>query len=386
MRLNDESLLMSPRRVCATIAVSLGLGGFGHLEAGVLPAAAIASGGVESAASTNVKPPVKVRSKYRPRAYSIEFTSPPTMQPRSFKGEASLLQRLSNVRILLLGVNADDKKSVQFTADNFLDRLIMSALNGGKKEVILSLDNSMPSETRAIFEAVAKTKNVKLLDSGVDRATVSRVAVKGFEGLTDEDRSRYVPDPQDFVSSVTSKGFKRYADNVIVDNYNRAAQQLVREGKTEKDMPSSEKFFASQILENEGTAATLAKSAVQNKDRIVVLVTDSTRVKFGYGVKERSKKLLNVVSEGSAGADDTDDVLSVLIDPTPADSLSETAQLRLTLAYGQFLEDQRPLADFVWFSEEPPLRVLTRIKNPIGKEGDKPAGESSVIGAFNARK
>ena len=74
-----------------------------------------------------------------------------------------------------------------------------------------------------------------------------------------------------------------------------------------------------------------------------------------------------------------------MIDPTAADSLSATAQLRLSLAYGQYLGDQRPLADFVWFSEAPPLKIIARPKNPINKEGDKPAGESSVIGAFNAR-
>lgn len=382
MRVQSERFLVSAKRLGATLATAVGLGVFGNVP----PAAALGSGGEETvvgASMSSAKPSVKVRSKYRPRAYSIEFTSPPTMQPRSYKGEASLLQRFSNARILLVGINSDNANSVEFTAGSFLDRLITAAGDGGKKEVVLSLDNSMPSETRATFEALAKKKSVKLLESGVDSATVSRVAVRGFEGLTDEDRSLYVPDPQDFVASVTSKGFKRYADNVIVDNYKRAGQRLVKEEKSDKDMPSSEKFFASQILENEGTAATLAKSAAGSRDRIVVLVADSTRVKFGYGVKERSQKLLRVVSGEDGG---TDDVMSVLIDPTPEDTLSETAQLRLTLAYGSFLDDQRPLADFIWFSEEPPLRVLTRTKNPIGKEGDKPAGESSVIGAFNARK
>ena len=64
----------------------------------------------------------------------------------------------------------------------------------------------------------------------------------------------------------------------------------------------------------------------------------------------------------------------------------QSSQLRLSLAYGKFLPEQRMLADFVWFSKEPPLKLLTRPKNPINKEGDKPPGESSVIGAFNARK
>lgn len=46
------------------------------------------------------------------------------------------------------------------------------------------------------------------------------------------------------------------------------------------------------------------------------------------------------------------------------------------------MTDQRPLADVLWFSEHPPVKLLCRVKNPISREGDKPAGESSILGAF----
>ena len=78
-------------------------------------------------------------------------------------------------------------------------------------------------------------------------------------------------------------------------------------------------------------------------------------------------------------------VLSVLLNPTAQDSLSQTVQLQLCLAYGPFLKDQKPLADFLWFTDSPPVKILTRPKNAINAEGEKPAGESSSIGAFSSR-
>ena len=119
-----------------------------------------------------------------------------------------------------------------------------------------------------------------------------------------------------------------------------------------------------------------------SKDDLVVLITDHARIKFGYGLRERTKVLLNqedIIEKGN------DDVLSIIVNPSAKETLSETSQLRLSLAYGKFLPDQRMLADFIWFSEEPSLQILTRPKNAISAEGEKPPGESSVIGAFNAR-
>jgi hypothetical protein len=75
-------------------------------------------------------------------------------------------------------------------------------------------------------------------------------------------------------------------------------------------------------------------------------------------------------------------VVSVLLNPTALDSLSPTAQLRLALAYGPFLPKQRTLADYLWFAQSPPVRVLTHCKNAVSREGAKPAGEFSILGAF----
>jgi hypothetical protein len=76
------------------------------------------------------------------------------------------------------------------------------------------------------------------------------------------------------------------------------------------------------------------------------------------------------------------DVMTVLMNPMPKDSLSATAQLRLTLNYGPYLDESRPLANYIWYTDFPPIKILTRMKNPINREGQKPPGEASIIGAF----
>jgi hypothetical protein len=52
------------------------------------------------------------------------------------------------------------------------------------------------------------------------------------------------------------------------------------------------------------------------------------------------------------------------------------------MTLGPFLKTQRPFANFIWFDESPRVKLLTRPKNPISKEGEKPPGEGSVLGVF----
>ena len=127
----------------AKVAIVTGLTFFG-INGGLMPSEAVQLAGTAPLVTEKMSesPRLKVRSKYRPRAYSVEFTSPPSMQPRSYKGETSLLQRLSNARILLIGLDPERTKSVNF-AETLLERLVDTA-KGQTKEVLLSLDHSMP--------------------------------------------------------------------------------------------------------------------------------------------------------------------------------------------------------------------------------------------------
>jgi len=183
-----------------------------------------------------------------------------------------------------------------------------------------------------------------------------------------------------FLQSVLGEGFKRYADGVITSRFE---QDSIRQ-----QFRSVENYFSYRILQQE-YAATLLAQRFSDQDpnnelgrsKLVILLAPESDIKFGLGVEERVKRGLNRVKRGAPPSSSAN-VNSVLLNPSAADSLSDTAQLRLVLAYGPLQRVQRPLADFLWFSEYPPVRILTRTKNPIDREGDKPAGESSILGAF----
>ena len=342
----------------------------------------------------------RTRSNYRPRVYSVESSSPPSLQPRTFKGESDLLKRLGRADILLVGMDPGDSADY-----SFVNNLLQKLRQNSAREVIIGLDgivtagraldaeeaaegartamssstsiNEKEAKLTDSFLKLAKEEKCRVLPCGVDLGTIQKTITSGFESLSNEERERYVSDTNGFVSSVTSKGFKRYADTVIADNF-------ARKGTRETQL-TAEKFFAVQILQNEGTATALSRYANEHsKESLVVLVTDNARIRFGFGLQDRTKALL-MTGEEAFVEGGSEGVLSILINPSAQETLSQSSQLRLSLAYGKFLPDQHMLADFVWFSDEPPLKLLTRPKNPISREGDKPPGESSVIGAFNAR-
>jgi hypothetical protein len=168
---------------------------------------------------------------------------------------------------------------------------------------------------------------------------------------------------------------------------------------------------------------------------LIIAITDNTHSIFGYGIEERLKRLVTppaitttttssstststvedkttVVEEkkgngkSNEGAsvvsierllhlkdieEDTtkrtaaslpNKIYSILLNPTAPDSFSLRAQLRLVLGYADELPNHRPLSDFIWYSDYPAVKLLTRMKNPIDREGDRPSGESSILGVF----
>ena len=182
-----------------------------------------------------------------------------------------------------------------------------------------------------------------------------------------------------------AEGFKRYSDSVITSRFEQD-----NSSSSSRRFTSVENYFSYRILQQEYTATLVARrfadADAANKELLVVLLAPESDIKFGLGVEERVKRSVNRVRAAAPSSNNNNNnakVYSVLLNPSAMDSLSDTAQLRLVLAYGPaLLRYQRPLADFLWYSEYPPVRLLTRTKNPIDREGDKPAGESSILGAF----
>lgn len=370
--------------------------------------------------------PIQPKKAMRPYLYSVEFTSPPSLLPRTKIGEGNSIKRFCKADVVLLGEHPrkeDDKALCLQILQN------MVKTNPTNKRIVLGLEmieqpfqsylddylkstSTMEEADRLLYEGTqwgkrwkfafepylpllhfAKSNQIPLIALGAPTESVNSIVSGGFEGLSDDDRNKYILDGQGFVDFVRLPGFKRYTDRVILPSYDFYASN-----KLLGDNPSPEKFFASRIFKDEAIAGKAAQYIAANSNTMMVALVAMEHAKFGFGAQERLKyRLASLRGTSPPSAEDLAvppsrrilstigngrDVLSVLLNPSARDSSSETAQLTLSLAYGQFLDESRPLADYIWFSNYPESKLLTRPKNAVNNEGEKPPGESSIIGAF----
>lgn len=371
----------------------------------------------------------------RPKVYSVEMKSPPYLQPRSKQGEAGAINRMSDADIIFIGEHPLQPNGLKEDAklvESLISRMFDSARSKGKKLAIglemvqrgppttvpssfqKALDTYIENSASISFEDAdaalirdvewesrwpisfdhyaplfhfARSRGIPLIACGVASETQKRVAREGLEGLTDSDKTTFIPDIDGFLATVQKEGFKKYADRIISPGYKSEIAGI-------KDV-SPENYLGYRIFCDEGVASYAARYVNDNPNTVMAVLTTMDRVVFGYGVQERAERFLaslnsmNVASEDGASTTSSSSpslererVISLLMNPSAIDSFSYTAQLQLALAYGAQLQNQRPLANFLWYYSDPPVRWLTRMKNPINNEGEKPEGEDSVLKAF----
>ena len=358
----------------------------------------------------------------RPLVYSVEMTDPPCLQPRTKKGEEGVAKRLSEADIVLIGEHYASDEDHQLEA-KIIERMIKSGTK--KKNITIgleavdfrfqkALDEYISASGQSLMDAdttlrtktnweenwkicsfdsylpvfhLAREKNIKLVALGLPEELKLRVKEKGLDGLSDAEKSDAITDPQAFVNFVKNPGFTRYTEKIISPAYQKLKSRGILGEKV-----TQESYFGYRIYEDEAISTMIANYA--SRDTTFVALVGNGRTKFGYGIQERTLRILSAkyglgtTSTSSNGGDSSDkvDVVSMLLNPSATDSESPTVQLLLTLGYGPLLKEQRPLSNYLWFSNSPPIKILTRPKNPISAEDEKPAGESSIIGAFGARK
>ena len=362
-------------------------------------------------------------SSKRPLVYSVEMTDPPCLQPRTKKGEEGVAKRLSGADVVLMGEHYASNEDHQLQA-NIIERMIKSDvkkksftigleavdfrfqkaldeyISASSGESLANADARLKADTNwdvvwkicpfdyylPVFH-LARERKIKLVALGLPGELKQRVKENGLDGLTDTEKSSSITDPQAFISFVKNPGFTRYTERII----SPAFQKLKSRGILSEKV-TQESYFGYRIYEDEAISTMIANYA--SRDTTFVALVGSGRTKFGYGIQERTIRILNtkygigtspLPSTGSSSDGDKVDVVSMLLNPTASDSESPTVQLLLTLGYGPILKEQRPLSNYLWFSNSPPIKILTRPKNPISAEDEKPAGESSIIGAFGAR-
>ena len=358
-----------------------------------------------SSGSISVPPP-----SIRPQVYSVEYTDPPCLQPRSRIGESGALKRLSNVDILLIGdhnsdtdrkletvlldrvikdnskpitigivdfINNDNDDSVQSSLDEYIQS--SDSVDAADEQLYSRLKLSVSVEIFNSYKPLlhyARLHKLRLLSFGTPISINKRVLSNGLGALSDEEKAIYVPDIDGFVEGVKKPGFRRYADNVIFDSYARK--------NVDKNI-TPEQYFSLRILQDEAMAAKAVSYSAAHKNQLLVLISPLDRVIFGYGIYDRIRRYQEsnkVANDKTKETKEREKLLSLLLNPTAADSLSAIKQLQLSLGYGKFLDESYVLSDFIWFSDYPMVSLLTRPKNPINSEGEKPEGEGSILKAF----
>ena len=155
------------------------------------------------------------------------------------------------------------------------------------------------------------------------------------------------------------EGFKKYTEKVILSSYYNNPEATIT-ASINSNATNPENYFSSKILQHEFAAYITAKYSYADgkNNNLVILISPELDVKFGYGIQERiernldylqssvsvdsqsdtkeeiNKGVSNPSSNPSSGSKTENKVYSILLNPTAADSLSDTVQLRLVLAYG----------------------------------------------------
>jgi len=105
----------------------------------------------------------KVAPIARPLVYSIEWTDPPCLQPRTKTGEVGALQRFGQTSIVILGGHKDSKvdESLQF---DIISRLY-NELKGNKKKLAIGLSWLPYTNTNkaALNEYIQGSSNVRYI-------------------------------------------------------------------------------------------------------------------------------------------------------------------------------------------------------------------------------
>jgi hypothetical protein len=224
---------------------------------------------------------------------------------------------------------------------------------------------------------LAREKNIRLLAVGLESEALSKVRQVGLEGLSEEERGYYVADPSGFIQSVKQPSFKLYAERFIMPSY-AARANAAQLGATP---PSPAKFLAARILWDESMATKAVRHLKENPNDIVVMLVAADHVKFGMGAPARLERLLKVSEVKTPPG--RGKVRSILLNPTPEDTGSQTRRLRLTLGYAANLDNCRPVSDYLWFSDYPKVAWLEHPQNPISTVY---TDEDTLFQVFSGRK
>lgn len=176
---------------------------------------------------------------------------------------------------------------------------------------------------------------MQLVALNANSEDLAQVEVGGFSQLGSEKLSKYFPDAVGFGEFSRTTAFKEYANFVIRPSYNMhrdmgILRSTVTGQQLSEDMPFRN-FLSGRLLWDEAMGSKAAEWLKRNPSGQMLALVGSDHVKFGCGAAGRCARALG----GS------ERVMSVLLNPTRADTSAEIVLPGFPLSYLQLRYEAR---------------------------------------------
>jgi hypothetical protein len=217
-----------------------------------------------------------------------------------------------------------------------------------------------------LFEYAIENK-VPLIAMGLSKEDERAVKSQGIQNVNPTSRERYVKDPNGFIATTNDPKFKLYTDRSLLKD------RLLLKSKNGETV-SEGNYFAERILSHEAGATSVSQFAINNRndddDCLIAIVAPINDVRYMGGINGRIPRVYkflssNIESSSDASSNESismNDITTILINPTAADTLSRTSRLRLEIGTGpDTIPYQTKIADYLWFTSSPPVNLLPRV-------------------------
>lgn len=231
------------------------------------------------------------RKSPRPYVWRIDFEDPPVMTPFPKRLEPRVINDLANQNVLFFGRHEGSTVDGELLANIIsrlrqakgADKLVLgmedvqqqhqAALDAyvgqvdgdlSSADVTLAAAAALPEDLGGLAPVLhlARTLSLPCAAMGINVDSRDRVRTKGLDGLTGEERKRYVENPQDFVSFARQPGFVKYSERILIPE----ARSYVT------DKASLGNFVAGRILRDEALATSAVRLARLSPQSTVVVV------------------------------------------------------------------------------------------------------------------
>lgn len=199
----------------------------------------------------------------------------------------------------------------------------------------------------------AQQQSLDLLAMSPELEDIAAARKSGLKSVDLARRQAYVADPKGFIAQAQDPRYKLYTDRSLLKDFDPTLSN--------EDNPRG--FFAERILVHEAGATVAAKYAVKRPESLVAIVAPMPDLRFLLGINGRIPRICAAINP-QQNKINNNAVTTILLNPTAAETLSQSRYLRLEIGTGpETLDYQTKVADYLWFSSSPKVNMIPRLMN-----------------------